>query len=209
MLFKDRKEAGLKLAQVLSSYKDSKDTIVLGLPRGGVVLAAEIARQLHIPLDIICPRKIGAPFNKEYAIGAITETGELVTNNGTADELGVSGLYLEREIEEERAQAQRRLALFRKGKPTRDLENKCVILVDDGLATGLTMKAAILGARQEGADKIVVAVPVAPTETLHAIKELVDKIYCLSTPASFQAIGQFYYDFRQVEDEEVVELMKG
>lgn len=208
MIFKDRKDAAIKLALALSTFKDNPDTIVLGLPRGGVVLAAEIARHLHLPLDVICPRKIGAPYHKEYAIGAITETGEFITNNGTIEELGVSGLYLEKEIEAERKQAQRRLVLFRQGKPPRNLEDKCVILVDDGLATGLTMKAAILGVKQEGAGKVVVAIPVAPAETVQRLEEMVDEVYCLSTPMLFQAIGQFYEDFSQVEDEEVIELMK-
>lgn len=209
MIFRDRMDAAIKLAHALAHYKNKPNTVVLGLPRGGVVLAAEIARQLNIPLDVICPRKIGAPYHKEYAIGAITETGEFITNNATIEELGISGVYLENEIEAERKQAQRRLVLFRQGKPARDLEDKCVILVDDGLATGLTMKAAIMGVRQAGAEKIIVAVPVAPAETVQRLQELVDEVYCLSTPMLFQAIGQFYQDFSQVEDDEVVELMKG
>jgi putative phosphoribosyl transferase len=207
MIFKDREEAGLKLADALIAYRDDKDAVVLGLPRGGVVLAAAVAKKLHLPLDVICPRKIGAPFHKEFAIGAITETGQLVADVTTMRGLEISGEYLKREIEYEKEQAQRRLSLFRQGKPPRDLKDKITILVDDGLATGMTMKAAIQTAKEEGSLKVVVAVPVAPRETVSEIEALVDEIYCLSTPAFFQAVGQFYQNFTQVEDGEVLDLM--
>jgi putative phosphoribosyl transferase len=208
MVFEDRQEAGLKLADALISYKGDKQVVVLGLPRGGVVLAAVVAEKLGLPLDVVCPRKIGAPFNKEYAIGAITESGELIADVTTMRGLEVSGSYLEQEIATEREQAQRRLALFRQGRLPRDLEDKTVILVDDGLATGLTMKAAILTVKQEGAAKVVVAVPVAPGDTVSEMEDLADEVCCLSTPQFFQAVGQFYRNFVQVEDDEVVALMR-
>lgn len=208
MIFNDRQDAGLKLAEALIAYQGDKEAIVLGLPRGGVVLAAVVAQKLGLSLDVVCPRKIGAPFNKEYAIGAITETGQLIADVTTMRGMEIAGEYLDQEITSERKQAQRRLALFRQGRPPRDLENKTVILVDDGLATGLTMKAAIQTVVDEGAAKVVVAVPVAPRETAMEIEDLVDEVYCLSTPQLFQAVGQFYRNFAQVEDDEVIALMK-
>lgn len=207
MLFHNRQTAGRQLAGHLSDYKENKEAIVLGLPRGGVVVAYEIAKELHLPLDVTCPRKIGAPFNPEYAIGAITETGQGILNQEVIDQLDVSDTYLQQEIEVQKQLAQRRLKLFRKDKPPRVLKGKIVILVDDGLATGATMKAAIYSAKHEGAKKVVVAIPVSPVDTLNEIREMVDEVVCLDTPAFFQAIGQFYRDFTQVDDEEVVELL--
>lgn len=205
-MFKDRIDAGEKLAEALGKYRDDPDAVVLGLPRGGVVLAAVVADKLKIPLDVVCPRKIGFPFNKEYAIGAITETGEFI-QSGSFSYDGISESYLENEIAVEMEKAQRRLTMFRRGRPPRNLKEITVILVDDGLATGLTMRAAIITVQREGAKKIVIAVPVAPGETVAAFKELVDEVICLEIPFEFQAVGQFYRDFRQVEDGEVVALM--
>jgi putative phosphoribosyl transferase len=206
MYFIDRLEAGEKLSDQLKQYSGDKNCIILGLPRGGVVTAYEVSKRLHLPLDIICPRKIGAPFNPEYAIGAVTETGKFFSNSEAAG-LPISAEYLQEAIRKETEQAKRRLQVFRVGMSPRNLKDKTVILIDDGLATGLTMKAAISSVRDEKAKKIVVAVPVSPRETLMELKRLVDEVVCLSSPAFFQAIGQFYQDFRQVEDEEVIEIM--
>lgn len=207
MLFEDRYDAGEKIAELLSAYKDNKNAIILGLPRGGVVTAAEISQKLHLPLDIICPRKIGAPFNPEFAIGAITETGQYIINPDV-ENYHIPDDYLQKEIAKEKLQAQRRLNLYRKSRPARNLKGKIVLLVDDGLATGSTMKAAILSVKAEGADKVIVAVPVSPLETLEEIKQLVDEVYCLYTPISFYAIGQFYRDFLPVDDQEVIKLLQ-
>lgn len=207
MIFRDRKDGGEQLAQELLKYRNLPEVVVLGLPRGGVVTAFEVAKALHLPLDIICPRKIGAPFNPELAIGAITETGEGVFHYDLISRLGVSERYIQQEVEKEKKQAQRRLTLFRKNRPKINLEGKTVILVDDGLATGATMQAAIKSAKAEGAAKVVVAIPVAPPDTYDKIQEMVDEIIALSTPSFFQAVGQFYEDFSQTEDEEVVELL--
>jgi len=208
MLFTDRREAGRKLALLLDNYQNHKDVVVLGLPRGGVVVAHEISKSLNLFLDVICPRKIGAPFNPEFAIGAITETGQGIFNMSVIQRLGISDDYLRQEVEAEKKKAQHRLALFRKDLPPRDLKGKIIILVDDGLATGSTMKAAIQSVKAEGAKEIIVAVPVAPIETVEEIRQLVDKIVCPYTPSFFEAIGQFYEDFSQVDDEEVSKLLQ-
>jgi putative phosphoribosyl transferase len=208
-MFADRIDAGKKLAQALQGYVGNADVIVLGLPRGGVVLAAVVADALDAPLDVICPRKIGYPYNKEFAIGAITEKGDFVKAGGLSLAYDVPQEYLEEEIALETVNAQRRLAVFRAGMPPRQLKGKVVILVDDGLATGLTMQAAVKSARQEGAAKIVVAVPVAPREVVAMFKRLVDEAVCLEMPFNFQAVGQFYGNFAQVEDDEVVAILNG
>lgn len=207
-MFLDRTDAANQLSELLKKYQELDNGVVIGLPRGGVVLAAVVARKLHLPLDVICPRKIGLPGNKEFAIGAITEKGELIADRDLIETYGVSGVYLEREIGIEMAQAQRRLALFRQGLPPRNLKDRVVIIVDDGLATGMTMKAAVRMAQEEGAAKVVVAVPVAPPETIAVFEEMVDEVVCLLAPYDFHAVGQFYRDFAQVEDEEVVKLLQ-
>lgn len=207
-MFRDRVDAGKQLAAALQKYKNSKDTVVVGLPRGGVVLAYEVAKDLQLPLDIICPRKIGAPGNPEFAIGAVTETGQHILDPANVSESGASHAYLLAQIEREKEIAQKRLSMFRQGRPPRVLKGKIVILIDDGLATGLTMKAAILSVKQEAAQKVVVAVPVSPVETLAEIRQEADEVVCLSTPAFFMAVGQFYEEFNQVDDNEVIALMK-
>lgn len=207
-MFFDRKDAGAKLAACMPAYKGDKNAIILGLPRGGVVVAYEVAKALHLPLDVICPRKIGAPFNPEFAVGAITETGQGIFDMGVIARLGISEEYLRDTIETEKKRAQQRLQAFRKDRPPRDLKGKTVILIDDGLATGSTMKAAIMSVKAEGASKVVVAVPVSPEDTHDEIAATVDDMICLATPPFFQAIGQFYNDFSQVEDDTVIEILK-
>jgi putative phosphoribosyl transferase len=207
MIFQDRHDAGKQLVHLLAKYKNRPQAIVLGLPRGGVVTAYEVAKGLQLPLDVTCPRKIGAPFNQELAIGAITETGEGVFNEDLITRLEIPEIYISHAIEIEKKQAQRRVNLYRKNRPNLSLEGKTVILVDDGLATGATMKAAIKSVKVAGADKIVVAVPISPPDTFQEIKEEVDEAFCLDTPIFFQAVGQFYEDFSQTEDEEVIELL--
>lgn len=207
MIFSNRRDAGEKLVPELNKYRNDPNAVVIGLPRGGVVTAFEVAKGLHLPLDVVCPRKIGAPFNPELAIGAITETGEGVFHHDLISGLGVSQKYIEQEVEKEKKVAQRRLALFRKNRPKVSLQGKTVIIVDDGLATGATMQAAIKSVKKEMAERIVVAVPVAPQDIFEKIQEEVDEIVVLDTPAYFAAVGQFYVDFTGTEDEEVVELL--
>lgn len=206
-MFQDRQDAGRQLAASLTKYKNNKSAIVIALPRGGVVVGYEVAKSLNLPLDVICPRKIGAPYNPEFAIGAVTETGQPIFNWDVIAELGIPKDYLDQEAKKEAQQSQRRLSLFRKNLPPRNLKGKIVIIVDDGLATGATMHAAIKSARFEGAETIVLAVPVSPIDTLSRIQSEVDEAVCLDTPPFFHAIGQFYEEFYQVEDEEVLKLL--
>ncbi len=208
MIFQDRIEAGKNLAKALNAYQDIEDGIVIGLPRGGIPVAFEVSQALNLPLDIVCPRKIGAPFNREYAIGAVTETGEAIYNQFAISEEQIPESYLKSEVEKETLEAQRRLALYRSGKPKRELCNKSVILVDDGIATGSTMQAAIRSIRKERAKEIVVAIPVSSSSALEQIKSEVDNVVCLYTPPFFQAVGEFYYNFGPTRSQEVIELMK-
>ncbi len=208
MIFKDRTDAGQKLAVALKQYKNAADTLILALPRGGVVVGFEVAKTLNLPLDIVVPRKIGAPGNPEFAIGAITETGEGIFDETTIATYGISQEYLDATIQKEKIEAERRLKLYRGTRPPLDLKNKTVLIVDDGLATGLTMRAAIKTVKQYGANKIVVAVPVTPPDTAELIKKEVDELIYLDAPILFGAVGAFYEEFAQTTDEEVVELLQ-
>ncbi len=207
MYFNDRDDAATRIVAKLEDYKHKPSTIVIGLPRGGVVTAAVIARALELPLDIIITRKIGAPGSPELAIGAVTEEGELLRSEELIAMLSVSEEYIKTEAAKEEQEAQRRLQAYRGARPPLDLTGKTVLLVDDGIATGATMKAAIASAKSKGAMKVVVAVPVAPPETVEALEKLVDEVVCLHTPLHFAGIGQFYTSFDQVSDDEVIELL--
>jgi putative phosphoribosyl transferase len=208
MRFKDRVDAGKQLVLLLTKYIDDPNAIVVGLPRGGVVNAYEVAKGLNLPLDVTCPRKIGAPFNPELAIGAITETGEGIFNHSLLMQLDVPQIYIQKQVEIEKKVAQQRLVSYRKDRPATNFSGKTVILVDDGLATGATMKAAIKSIKAAGAKRIVVAVPVSPPNTFEEIKALVNEAVTLATPAYFSAVGQFYEEFYPTEDEEVVKLLQ-
>ena len=207
MLFKNRIEAGQALAAALEKFNEAKRTVVLGLPRGGVVVACEVAKALHLPLDVIVPRKIGAPDNPELAIGAIAGNG-VVLDKELISLLNVPEEYIRSEIERQQKEAKRRLALFRKGQKDQDWAGWTAILVDDGIATGSTMRASISALKKMHASKIVVAVPVGPPDTIENLKLEVDEIICLYTPSSFMAVGQFYDRFPQTSDEEVVDLLR-
>jgi putative phosphoribosyl transferase len=208
MLFNDRIDAGKSLAKALKEYAHRPDAIVIACPRGGVVVGYEIASSLDLPLDIVCPRKIGAPFNPELAIGAITETGEGIFSTDLIEGLGITSSYIEQAIVKEKQEAQWRLNHYRQGRPPRTIAGKCVILTDDGLATGSTMLAAIKTMRAEKAQKIVMAIPVAPPDTLDRVGQEVDVVVCLATPSHFYAVGQFYKHFDQTEDDEVISLLQ-
>lgn len=203
----NRKEAGKSLADALKEYKNKPDTIVLGLPRGGVVPAFEIAQQLDLPMDIIVTRKIGAPFQPELAVGALTQEGKAIFNDQLTI-LGLSQEQLEPIIKQERIEGKRRLERYRPGRTPLALKGKTALIIDDGIATGATTRAAIESARELGARKIVVAVPVAPPDTAEQLAKEVDEFICLATPELFGAVGQFYKEFAQTEDEEVIALMK-
>lgn len=202
-IFKNRAEAGRKLAETLSDFKNV-DAIVLALPRGGVVVAKEVASGLNLPLDIIVTRKIGAPGNDEYAIGAIDITGSGVWNE--AERAYVDLKWLEHKIESEKKEAIRRFETYRKGMGNLNLKNRTVIIVDDGIATGLTMQSAVAYAKKEGAKKVVVAVPVASPESVRSIKKGAE-VRVLESPIFFSAVGQWYEDFPQISDDEVVSML--
>ncbi|OGL72331.1 hypothetical protein A3D72_01520 [Candidatus Uhrbacteria bacterium RIFCSPHIGHO2_02_FULL_57_19] len=206
MVFRDRQDAGQKLAQALTKFKGDKTAVLLALPRGGVAVAAEIARQLKLPLDLVVPRKIGAPSNPEYAIGAITETGEGIMNE--TEVASVDRLWLKREMAKEKKEAGRRLAVYRGKRPPLDLAGKTVILVDDGVATGFTMRAAIASVRARKPKKIVVAVPHGAGDSIALLYKEADEVVVLETPVFYGAVGAFYESFPQVEDDEVTTIMK-
>lgn len=208
MLFKDRRDAGIQVAEMLTKYDRAKDTLVLGLPRGGVVVAYEVAKTLHLPLDIICPRKIGAPFNPEFAIGAITESGRGILHMDIIQSLEIPESYIQEAIQEETERAKYRVETYRKNLRPRIFKGMTIILVDDGLATGATMEAAIESLKGEGVKSTVVAVPVAPRDTVQRIEKLVDECHVVATPPLFSAIGEFYLNFGQTTDEEVIQLLK-
>lgn len=184
MIFQDRRDAGQKLAEALQKYANDPNAIVIALPRGGVVVGYEIAKKLSLPLDIVSPRKIGAPMNPEYAIGAITETGKGILSTSIIESLGIPQSYITEEIEKEKKEALRRLNTYRSSSTPRNVKNKRVIIVDDGLATGSTMLAAIETLKAEGAKQIIVAVPVGPLDTIDRIRAQVDDVVCLTTPSS-------------------------
>jgi predicted phosphoribosyltransferase len=205
-MFVDRSEAGKKLAKELLEYKD-KDSVVLAIPRGGVVVADKVAQELDCPLDLIIPRKIGAPGNPELAIGAVAGLNRVIINENIKRSLGVSEEYLKAEIERQLNEIERRRKMYLGEKPPLSLKDRVVILVDDGLATGYTAMAAISAIREEKPREIILAVPVAPRDTCELLSDKVDKLICLSTPEFFYAVGQFYVDFSQTTDDEVIEIL--
>lgn len=209
MIFKDRFDAGIQLATKLSAYKNRPDVVVIGLPRGGVVTAEAVAKALNAPLDIVVPRKIGAPHEEELAIGAITEDGEVVLDDEEIKLLNVSKEYIEKTVAMEKAEALRRLSLYRADRSPLNLKAKTALLVDDGVATGATMRAAIRSARIKGAQKIVVAVPVIAADTLRVLKAESDECIFLDAPDYFDAVGSFYETFPQTTDQEVVKILSG
>ncbi len=213
MIFKDRKEAGELLARaILNKYNGTlKDPVVVAIPRGGVVVAEPIAKALNAPIDLVIPRKIGAPFNEEFAIGAVTEDGYILLNPNLTDDvayrLGVTKDYIERKAKEEIEEIKRRKKLYLGDRKRIPLASRDVILVDDGIATGLTVKAALLSLRRESPNRIILAVPVMPADKVSEFQELADDLIVLHASEFFSAVGQFYYDFSQTSDEEVIEIM--
>jgi len=205
MPFTDRIDAGKKLAAALGQYRGRRDAVIIALPRGGVVLGRVVADALDLPLDLVVPRKIGAEGNKEYAIGAVTEEGGAVWNE--SERAQARDGYLAKEVAKQQAEARRRLELYRAGLPPRRLKGRTVIIVDDGVATGHTLRAAIETVRTSGAARIVAAVPVCPEDSADRLRREVDELVVLETPRVFWAIGAFYDEFDQVEDDTVIDLM--
>lgn len=205
-IFRDRQDAGISLAAELGVYA-SKRPIVLGLPRGGVPVAYEIARALEAPLDIWMSAKVGVPSQPELGAGAVAENGYVRLNDRILDRLGLSRERLAGAIEMKQREIEQRARLYRSGRTRPDLRQRTVILVDDGMATGATTRAAVESIRAQQPRAIVLAVPVADRETLKAIAAQVDAIVCLRKPLDLQAVGLWYEDFRQVSDDEVLRLL--
>jgi len=206
MIFRDRKDAGQRLGLALAGYR-GEDTVVLGIPRGGMVVAAEVAKILLAPLDLIIPRKIGAPHNPEVAIGAITPDGTMIINERLAAVMGLEEEEISLLAEEVRTEIARRVDRYRGKRPAQELAGKFVILVDDGIATGFTITAALQSIKKAGPAKLVLAIPVAPPDTVKTLSREVDEMVCLESPENFYAVGQFYVDFEQTEDDEVIALL--
>ncbi len=208
MTFKSRRDAGRRLAARLSSYKD-QHPVILALPRGGVPVAYEVARALEAPLDVIVVRKLGAPGQPELGIGAIVDGDHprSVLNEDVVRALAVSDDYLQHEVILELREIRRRQELYRRGRQPEPVEGRTAIVVDDGIATGGSVRAALRGVRRARPKRLVLAVPVAPVETIESLQAEADEVICLSMPPFFHAVGQFYDDFRQTSDEEVIELL--
>jgi putative phosphoribosyl transferase len=207
MIFRDREEAGRMLAERLKTYANRNDVTVLGVPRGGVPVAFEIARALGAHLDVFVARKLGVPWEEELAFGAISSGGVRVLDAEIVEALGISKADIEEAVSREQKELERRERRYRGARPALDLTRHIVILVDDGIATGSSMRAAILAVRQRKPARLVVAAPVAPLATYRRLWPEVDELVCLHTPEFFRAIGDFYEDFSQVADEEVADLL--
>jgi putative phosphoribosyl transferase len=209
MLFKDRTDAGRQLADRLALRRFTSP-VVLALPRGGVPVGYEIAQRLGAPLDVVLVRKIGAPWQPELALGAISDGDkpELIINEMVQAELGLTSSYIRKESEKQLREFDRRRRLYLGGRAPLSLRNSAAVVVDDGIATGATMRAALRSVRHRKPASIVLAVPVAPGETIDSLRGEADEIVCLHTPAAFGGVGQFYADFAQVDDEIVAGLLR-
>jgi predicted phosphoribosyltransferase len=207
-LFPDRTEAGRLLAARLTKYADKPDVIILALPRGGVPVAYEVARALHAPMDVFIVRKLGVPGQEEVAMGAVATGGVRVINNQVVSALHIPEYVIDAVAAWELEELDRRERAYRGNRPPPDVRGKTVILVDDGLATGSTMMAAVEALRKPGPRRIVVAVPVASRDTCELLGQVVDEVVCAVTPEPFYAVGLWYRDFSQTTDEEVRELLE-
>jgi putative phosphoribosyl transferase len=207
MPFRDREEAGRRLGKALLGMKGS-GVVVLGIPRGGVVVADEVAKALEAPLDIVVTRKIGAPGEEEYGLGAVTQEGEVIVDRRAAEAVGASQDYLDEVAERKREEVRQRMTSLRGDAPYPELEGKTVIIVDDGIATGNSVAAAIMSIKRRKPARIVVAVPVAPAEAEGFVAKAGAEMVCLETPWAFFAIGEFYRDFAQVDDDEVRRILE-
>lgn len=203
----DRSEAGRELADALAHYRGRQDVLVLALPRGGVPVAYEIASALQAPLDLVLVRKLGAPGQRELAMGAIASGGIRVLNENLISTLNVSGRDIESVAEREQRELERREVAYRGDRPRQGISGRTVILVDDGVATGATMRAAIASLRQQNPARIVIALPLAPASTVNTLAREADEVICLHSPEPFVAIGRWYQDFSQVSDREVRGLL--
>lgn len=207
-LFRDRFEAGRRLAGRLQACAGRPDVLVLGLPRGGALVAFEIARRLNVRMDIFLVRKLGVPGHEELAMGAIASGGVRVINDEVVGTLGIGDRLIEAVAAREQEELQRRERVYRRGRPMAVVQDRQAILVDDGLATGATMRAAVDGLRMHRPSRIIVAVPVGPVDTCRELRRLVDEMVCLQTPEPFGGVGAWYEEFGQVADTEVAALLE-
>jgi putative phosphoribosyl transferase len=207
VLFKNREEAGRKLAGALMEFK-GKDVVVLGIPRGGVVVANEVAKALGAPLDIVVTRKIEAPGEPEYALGAITQEGDVIMDRQAAESLGASPAYLDDQVRKKKEEVKERMQRLRGDAPYPRLEGKVVVIVDDGIATGSSVSAAVMSVKKRRPKEVIVAVPVAPADAVEMLAGEGARVVCLETPGPFLAIGEFYGNFDQVEDLEVKRILE-
>jgi predicted phosphoribosyltransferase len=205
--FRNRSDAGRQLADKLKSHANRQDVVVLALPRGGAPVAFEVARALGAPLDVFLVRKLGVPGHEELAMGAVATGGVRVLNNEIVHGLGIQESEIEAVVARELQELARRERLYRGGQPAPEVEDKTVILVDDGLATGATMRAAVRALKQQHPARIIVAVPTASPDTCEALKEEADEVVCVITPEPFLAVGYWYDDFAQTTDAEVHDLL--
>lgn len=204
---KDRRTAGRELALALQEYGRRDDLLILALPRGGVPVADEVARELGAPLDVLLVRKLGVPWHRELAMGAIASGGARVLNEDLVRDLGIGAAEIARVESAERAELERRALAYRGDRPWPSLAGRCVLLVDDGVATGATMEAAIRAVRQQQPARLVVAVPVAPPDTVRSLRRHADALVCLAQPEPFMAVGVWYQDFTHVGDDQVREIL--
>ncbi len=207
MHFRDRVEAGQRLASKLAWLRDQQGVIVLGVPRGGVVVASEVAKALHAPLDVYITRKLGAPHNPELAIGALASDGSAFLDQDMIRSRGVPDEFVQDEIERQRKEIARRMSAYRGARPEPDLRDKTVVLVDDGVATGATVAASLRAIRQRRPKQLILAVPVGAADSISSLQKEADRVVCLYSPEVFWAVGSFYSDFGQTSDEEVIQLL--
>lgn len=207
--YRDRRHAGAELANLLRHFGGRNDVVVLALPRGGVPVACEVARALGAPLDVFLVRKLGTPGHRELAMGALASGGVRVLNEDVVNWYGIPEAAIEAVAREELAELERRERAYRDGRPPIALRDRVVLLIDDGLATGSTMRAAVQAVRAHHPARVVVAVPVGSPETCRAFAEIADEIVCAREPARFAAVGEWYRDFSQTTDEEVRDLLRG
>ncbi len=208
MIFSNRTEAGIKLVHALSKYKDRKGVIVLGLPRGGIPVAYEVAKGLNADMDVFVVRKVGAPYNEEFAIGAVAQDGGVYLDRETIKMLRIPDEAVKKIVDKKLREVDERVKRFAGGFSHPEIKEKTIILVDDGVATGATMKAAIEVLRQKQPKSLVVAIPVSPPSTVLELRDMADEVVCLYEDSGFMAVGQYYSDFTQVEDDEVVQILK-
>lgn len=208
MVFKDRADAGRELAKSLAFLKNESNIIVLGIPRGGVIVAAQVARALDAPLDVFIAHKLGAPSNPELAIGAIAGDNTILLDDAVVRDLKISEKDTAREAELQRKEIARRARLYRQDQPPLNVKNKTVVLIDDGVATGSTVLVSLRALRQQLPARLILAIPVGPADTLARLARECDQLVVLEKPEVFWAVGQFYLDFRQTSDDEVIALLR-